>query len=121
MKIWCCTLRKWYLVDRNKEVGRSCRSDGGHGIESFRWVRPLLGRVCGLSLCCWVISLGGETGRRLGERRSRLEGECWKMSVQKWPLQVMEQMGFSWGHRMKKRERVHVGTKRKFMVESGGS
>lgn len=50
MKIWCCTLRKWYPVDRNREVRRTCQSDGGHGIESFFWVRHLLGRVFGLPL-----------------------------------------------------------------------
>lgn len=71
MKIWCCTLRKWYLVDRNKEVGRSCRSDGGHGIESFLWVRHLLGRVCGLSL----LFLGNiaRRGDRLEFRRKEVK------------------------------------------------
>lgn len=50
MKIQCCTPRKWYPVNRNREARRSCQSNGGHDIESFLWVRHLLGRVCGLPL-----------------------------------------------------------------------
>lgn len=71
MKIWCCTLRKWYPVDGNREVRRSCRSDGGHGIESFFWVRHLLGGVCGLPLL--FLGSAARRGDRLEFRRKEVK------------------------------------------------